>query len=70
VMLHDHDLPMLLWGEVFNMTVYVQNMSLQRILEDKSPKEAFTGVRLEIGHLRIFGFPIYIHVPTDKRTKL
>jgi hypothetical protein len=39
-------------------------------LEDKTPDEAFTGVRPEIGHLRIFCCPVYIHVPKEKRTKL
>jgi hypothetical protein len=29
---------------------------------DKTPKEAFTGVKPEIGHFKIFGCPIYIHV--------
>ena len=33
-------------------------------------EEAFTEVKLEVGHLRIFGFPVYIHVPKDKRMKL
>jgi hypothetical protein len=41
-----------------------------RILEDKTPEEAFTGVKQEIGNLWIFGCPIYIHVPKEKRTKL
>jgi hypothetical protein len=27
-------------------------------------------VKLEILHLRIFGCPVYIHVPVEKRTKL
>jgi hypothetical protein len=31
---------------------------------------AFTGVRLEIGHLMIFGCPVYIHVPKGKRTEV
>ena len=35
-----------------------------------NPEEAFTGVKPEVGHLRIFGCPIYIHVPKEKRTKL
>jgi hypothetical protein len=69
-MLHDQDLPMMLWAEACNTAVYVQNKSPHRILEDKTPEEAFTGVRPEIGHLRIFGCPVYIHVPKEKRTKL
>ena len=33
-------------------------------------EEAFTRVKPEMGHLRIFGCPVYIHVPEEKRTKL
>jgi hypothetical protein len=29
-------------------------------------EEAFTGLKLELGHLRIFGCPVYIHVPKEK----
>ena len=36
---------------------------------DKIHEEAFTRVKLEIGHLRIFGCPVYIHEPVEKRTK-
>jgi hypothetical protein len=38
-------------------------------LGDKTPKEAFTGVKPKVGHLRIFGCPVYIHEPEEKRTK-
>jgi hypothetical protein len=69
-MIHDQDLPMFLWAEACNTTIYVQNRSPHRILGDKTPEEAFTGVKPEIGHFRIFGCPVYIHVPVEKRTKL
>jgi hypothetical protein len=36
-------------------------------LQDNILEEAFTGVRLEIGNLRIFGCPVYIHIPKEKR---
>jgi transposase InsO family protein len=69
-MIHDQDIPMFLWEEACNMTIYVHNKSPHRILGDKTLKEAFTGVKPEIGHLRIFGCPVYIHVPMEKRMKL
>jgi transposase InsO family protein len=69
-MMHDQSLPMFLWAEACNTTVYLQNRSPHRILEGKTPEEAFTGSRPEIGHLRIFGCPVYIHIPVEKRTKL
>jgi hypothetical protein len=33
-------------------------------------KESFNGEKPEVGHFRIFGCPIYFHVPKEKRTKL
>ena len=30
----------------------------------------FTGKKPEVSHLKIFGFPVYIHIPKEKRTKL
>ncbi|GLJ12362.1 hypothetical protein SUGI_0189310 [Cryptomeria japonica] len=35
-----------------------------------TPKEAFTGSKPDISHLKIFGSPIYVHVPKEKRTNL
>ena len=48
----------------------MQNRSPHLRLGDITPEEAFTGENTEISHLRIFGCPIYIHVPREKRTKL
>jgi hypothetical protein len=69
-MIHDQDFVMFLWAEACNTTVYMQNRSPHRILGNKSFEEAFTRVMPEIGHFRIFGCPIYIHVPLEKRMKL
>jgi hypothetical protein len=68
--IHDHELCMFLWEEACNIVVYVQNRSPHWILGDKTREEAFSRVNPEIGHLRILGFPVYIHVPMEKRTKL
>lgn len=69
-MIHDQDLPMTLWAEATSTVVFVQNRSPHQILANKTPEEAFTVMRPEVSHLRIFGCPVYIHVPKDKRTKL
>jgi hypothetical protein len=49
-MIHDQDLPMFLWAEACNTTVYIQNQCPHKILEDKTPEEAFTGVKPEVSH--------------------
>jgi hypothetical protein len=35
-----------------------------------TPKEAFSGKKPNVEHLRIFGCPVYFHIPKDKRNKL
>jgi hypothetical protein len=39
-------------------------------LKNITLEEAFTGVKLEIGHFRIFGCPVYFHVPKENGYKL
>ena len=41
--LDDQDLPMQLWAEAARTTVYVQNRTPHRVLENKTPKKAFSG---------------------------
>ena len=69
-MIHDQDLLMHLWEEVARTAVYVQNKSLHRVLGNKTLEEMFSGEKPEVSHLRIFGCPVYIHVPKEKRSKL
>ena len=50
--------------------MYVQNCTPHRVLDNKTPEEAFSGKKPEVSHLRIFGCPVYIHIPKEKMTKL
>ena len=69
-MMYDIDLPVSLWAKATRTAVYIQNRCLHAILKDKTPEEIFTGEKPEVGHLRIFGCQVYIHVPKEKRTKM
>jgi hypothetical protein len=69
-MIHDQSLPMNLWAEACMKTIYVQNMSPHQILKNITPEEAFTRVKPDIGHFKIFVCPIYFHLPKEKRSKL
>ena len=69
-MLHDQDLPMHLWVEAARTTMYVHNFTPHRVLKNKTPEEVFSGKKPEVTHLRIFGCPVYIHIPKEKTTKL
>ena len=69
-MMFDQDLPNSLWEKATSIVVYIQNRCPHAILKDKTPEEVFSRIKPEVGHLRIFGCPVYIHVPKEKRTKM
>ena len=50
--------------------MYVHNITLHRLLENKTLEEAFHGKKPEVRHLKICVYPFYIHIPKEKRTKL
>ena len=62
-MLHDQDLSMHLMEKATRTTMYVQNRTPDRVLENKTPKEVFFGKKPEVCHLKIFGYIVYIHIP-------
>jgi hypothetical protein len=49
--------------------VYIQNRFPHKALEEKTQEEVFTGKKPSVDYLIIFGSPVYIHVPKEKRTK-
>jgi hypothetical protein len=69
-MIHDQYLPMFLWAEAAMAVVYVQNRLSHSVLGFKTPEEMFTRKKLEVIHLKIFGCPVFIHIPKEKRNKL
>jgi hypothetical protein len=69
-MMFDEDLPNYLWAEATSTSMYVHNRCPHATLKDKTPGEVLLGIKPEVGHLRIFGCPVYIHVPKENRTKM
>ena len=50
--------------------MYEQNRSPHKVIGNKTLEEIFSWEKPEVSHLQIFGCPIFIHVPKEKRTKL
>ena len=69
-MIHDQDLPMHLWDEAGRTTIYVQNRLSHSVLGFKTPKDMYTENKPEVSHLKIFGCPMFVHIPKEKRAKL
>jgi hypothetical protein len=70
VMLHDQGLPMHLWAEACNTTVYVKNRCPHRVLGMSTPEEAFTSKKPDVSHFKIFVSSVYVHVTKNARKKL
>ena len=69
-MIHDQDLPMHLLDEATRTTTYVQNRLSHNDIGFKTPEEMYTCKKPEVIHLKIFGYPVYVHNLKEKRTKL
>jgi hypothetical protein len=69
-MIHDQDLPVHLWEESIRTTMYVQKKLSHSALGFKTHEEMFFGKKPEVSHLKIFGCPVFVHIPKEKRTKL
>ena len=39
-------------------------------MDSKTPEEVFSGKKPDVSHFRVFGCPVYFHVPKEKRSKL
>jgi len=63
-------MPHYLWGEAATTATYLINRSLAKKLQDKTPEEAWCGVKLSVQHLKVFGSLCFKHVPGQLRKKL
>lgn len=69
-MLHDANLPKTYWAEAVNMAAYLINRTVCSTLINKTPEEVWSGKKVDVSHIRIFGSPVMVHVPKEKRKKL
>jgi len=57
-------------GEAPHKTKYIQKISPHKVLEGMNHEEAFSKRNSEVGNMRIYGCPVYIHFPKDKRNMI
>ena len=69
-MIHDQYLPVHLWAKEIRTVVYMHNILSHSALGFKTLEEMYTWKTPEVIHLNIFGFPVYVHILKEKRTKL
>ena len=66
----DAGLPKSFWAEVVSIACYLINRSPRALLGGKVTEEVWTGKLIDLGNLKIFGCPAYVHISSDERSKL
>lgn len=69
-MLQEAGLGQCFWGEALMVATYVKNRSPTVALNGRIPEEVWTGSKVDLSHLRVFGCKAYALVPSVKRKKL
>jgi hypothetical protein len=69
-MLHAKSLPQRLWAKALNYATYIQKRSPRRFVKDKTPYEAWSGLKPEVAHFCIFGSRAWARIPSKKRKEL
>lgn len=66
-MLLDSELPKKLWAEAANTAVYIKNRLPHSANKGRIPEEMWTGNKVDLSHLKVFGSTAYVHVPHQLR---
>jgi len=69
-MLQEANLNQRSWGEAFMTAIYLKNRSPTKAVSATTPEELWSGSKVDLSHLRVFGSIAYAHVPKEKRTKM
>jgi hypothetical protein len=69
-MLNEKNLPNYFWIEAVATVVYIMNRTPTSTIHGMTLEENFIGKKLDVSHLRVFGYIAYMHVPDEKRSKL
>lgn len=68
-LLFDAKLEKKFWAEASNTAVYLKNRSVTSSLDNITPYEAWYGKKPDMSHIRLFGSPVMIHIPKERRLK-
>ncbi|CAH2091010.1 unnamed protein product [Euphydryas editha] len=67
-MLSDSGLGPRFWGEALMTAIYLKNRSPTAALPGSTPEEVWTGSKVNLSHLRVFGCRVFSLIPESKRS--
>lgn len=68
-LLFDAKLEKKFWAEAANTAVYLKNRSITSSLGNITPYEVWYSRKPDLSHIRLFGSPVMVHIPKEKRLK-
>jgi transposase InsO family protein len=69
-MLSEKKVPKMFWPEAVNWAIHILNRSPTFAVKDKTPEEAWSGVKPLVEYFKVFGCLSHVHVFNNNRTKL
>jgi len=69
-MMSENKFPPKLWGECILTAAYLKDRTPTRTLKDKTPYEAYYGIRPDVSHLREIGSRAFIFIQAEKNPKI
>jgi hypothetical protein len=66
-MLHSARMDLRYWGEALLYAIHVRNLSPTSTIQDRVPAHVWTGRKLDVSHLRVFGSTAYVNIPKKLR---
>jgi hypothetical protein len=70
MMLINADLPESYWGDTLQYTALLHNVSPSCLLDQSTPKEAWSGNKPDVSRLCTFGCCAFVHIPDNLQGKL
>jgi hypothetical protein len=68
--LHQKDLVFFSWVEVINCANYIVNHTPTKVLKNITPKEAWSSIKPDVSHFRVFGSEAWAHILDEKHKSL
>eukprot|EP00253_Pinus_taeda_P002752 PITA_02752 len=69
-MLQSKGLSLSFWAEAINCANYIINRTPTKVLRNITPEEAWSSIKPDVSHFRIFGSEAWAHIPDEKHKAL
>eukprot|EP00253_Pinus_taeda_P032314 PITA_32314 len=69
-MLQSKGLSLSFWAEAINCANYIINRTPTKVLKNITPEEAWSSIKPDVSHFRVFGSEAWAHIPDEKHKAL